>query len=169
MAFESRILGARGSLHAVGLAVLVTASSACAMAGFGGALQLNVTDLQTRQVTILVDAGISDARIIELDPTGEVELGTGSVTIDRYVLHRTGFGSSGSIGYFLCPKPCADPLVGYVVAYSPEQVFTPSGQLELHFRIDSTGGGQQEIRRVIRADMLPGLWQSPRIEARPGG
>lgn len=140
----------------------------CAMAGFGG-LHLNVTDRQTRQVIINIEAGADDARVVEVDSAGDVELGVGSTTIERYVLHRTGFGNSVATGYFLCPKPCADPLAAYVVAYSPEQVFDADGQLELRFRIVNADGSSRELIRTVEPEMLPGLWQDPRIDASGAG
>jgi hypothetical protein len=153
------------SLASVLLVVLVGAAAGCGMAGFGGSLQLNVTDQQTRTLTIEIDGGADDARVIEIDAQGEVELGTGKVTIDRYALHRTRFGSSDASAYFLCPKPCSDPLSNYLVAYSPEQVFRADGQIELRFRIESADGTSQELSRAINAEMLPALWQEPKIEA----
>lgn len=159
--------GTRSRPRRVG-ALLVVSSlvllQACAMAGFGG-LRLNVTDRQTRQVVITVDAGSDDARVLEVNSTGEVEIGIGPTTIERYVLHRTGFGNTVATGYFLCPKPCTDPLAGYVVAYSPEQIFAPDGQLELRFRIVSADGSTRELTRTVEPEMLPDLWQDPRIDA----
>ena len=154
-----------GALTIIGTLALL---QACAMAGFGG-LQLNVTDQQTRQVVIGIDAGADDARVVEVDPAGEVELGVGRTTIERYVLHRTGFGNSAATGYFLCPKPCSDPLAGYVVAYSPEQVFDPDGALELRFRIVNADGSTRELTRTVEPEMLPELWQNPRIDASAAG
>jgi hypothetical protein len=150
------------------VSALTVASTACAMAGFGGALQLNVTDEQIRPLIIEVQGGAPDARLIEIDSTGEVEIGSGTARIDRYVIHRTTFGRNLAVGYFLCPKPCADPLASYLVAYSPDQLFDPDGELELRFRIVSAGG-TQEIARSISAEMLADLWQTPTIEVGPTG
>lgn len=147
---------------------LVMTSTACAMAGFGGSLQLNITGQETRAVVIAVDGGTAEARVYEIDATGEIELGTGQATIERYVLQRTRLGADAGIGYFLCAKPCTDPLRSYLVAYSPEQIFTADGQLELRFRIVDAAGGAQDVTRTISADMLPALWQTPRIEAGAG-
>ena len=147
---------------------LSMAASGCAMAGFGGALQLNITDRQTRQLTIEIDGGGADARIFEVGMEDEVELGTGSATIDRYLLHRAAFGSSVAVGYFLCPKPCNDPLNDYLAAYSPDQIFNADGGLELRFRILSDDGISEDITRTINPEMLPALWQNPRIAAGSG-
>jgi len=163
--------GTRPKPRRVGALTIVcslTLLNACAMAGFGG-LQLNVTDQQTRQVVISIDAGSDDARVVEIDATGEVDIGVGRTTIERYVLHRTGFGSAAATGFFLCPKPCADPLAGYVVAYSPERIFSPDGQLELHFRIVNPDGSSRELTRSVEPEMLPDLWQNPRIDASASG
>jgi len=150
------------------LAVVVGAGAACGMAGFGGALQFNVTDQQTRQLTVRVNSG-ADGLVVELNASGDVELGSGSVEIDRYLLQRSTFGSSSAIGYFLCAKPCTDPLSQYIVAYSPEHVFVASGQLELKFRVVSAEGSSEEVTRTINAEMLPSLWQTPTIEMGFGG
>jgi hypothetical protein len=148
------------------LVVIVSmASSGCGMAGFGGALQLNITDRQTRQLTIEIEGGSADARVFQVNVDGEIELGIGSATIDRYVVHRATFGSGVAVGYFLCPKPCSDPLNNYLVAYSPDQIFNADGELELRFRILSDGGTSEDITRTINAEMLPTLWQNPRIAA----
>jgi hypothetical protein len=159
----------RGWAGHAALVSFVLASAGCAMAGFGGSLELNITGQQTRAVVIAIDAGAADARVYEIDATGEIELGTGRATIERYVLQRASLGSDAAIGFFLCPKPCTDPLRSYVVAYSPEQVFTANGELQLHFRIVNAEGTAQEVTRTIRADMLPALWESPRIEASASG
>ena len=162
-----RRVGRRWAL-ALALAALVGAGAACGMAGFGGSLQLNITDQQTRQLGVRVDAGV-DGLVVELNASGDVELGSGSVEIDRYLLQRTSFGSSPATGYFLCAKPCTDPLSSYLVAFSPEHVFVASGQLELRFRIVSADGDTEEITRSINAEMLPDLWQRPTIELGAGG
>jgi hypothetical protein len=104
--------------------------------------------------------------LVEIDSAGEVDLGTGSARIDRYVLHRATFGRDVAVGYFLCPKPCSDPLSAYLVAYSPDRLFNPDGELELRFRIVATEG-TEEIARSITAEMLPDLWESPTITAGP--
>ena len=145
--------------------ILSMAASGCGIAGFGGALQLNITNQQTRQLTIEIDGGSADARVFEVGTEGEIELGTGNATIDRYLLHRTTFGSSAAVGYFLCSEPCRDPLNDYLVAYSPDQIFNADGKLELRYRILSNGGISEDIARTINPEMLPALWQNPRIEA----
>jgi hypothetical protein len=140
------------------------------MAGFGGALQLNITSQETRVLVVEVDAGASDSQIVEIGPAGEeTNLGMGSASIDRYALHRTRLGNSSATGYFVCAAPCNDPLTAYLVAYSPEQVFTADGELELRFRITSADGTSQDLTRTVSPDMLPALWQTPRIEARASG
>jgi hypothetical protein len=151
------------------LAALIGLTSACAMAGFGGALQLNITGQETRALRVEIDAGATESRILEVDPAGDVDLGAGRVTIDRYVLHRARLGSTSATGYFLCLQPCSDPLSNYLVAYSPEQVFTSDGQLELRFRIVAADETSQELIRTIRAEMLPALWENPVLEARAAG
>ncbi len=167
MRAESRECGRRSRLPILALTVLWLTSAACSMAGFGGALQLNITDGQTRQLTIAIDGGSADARVFEIEAAGEVELGTGSATIERYLLHRATFGSGVALGYFLCPKPCSDPLSSYLVAYSPDQIFNATGTLELHLRVVSASGSSQELTRTISPEMLPSLWENPRIAAGP--
>lgn len=162
---STRFRGVRWRL-ALSAAVVTLASTACAMAGFGGALQLNVTDEQIRPLSIEIQGGAPDARLIEINSSGEVELGSGTARIDRYAIHRTTFGAELAVGYFLCSKPCSDPLSGYLVAYSPDQLFIPDGMLELRFRIVSAAGSQ-EVARSITAEMLLDLWQSPAIEIGP--
>ena len=155
-------------LLTLALMATVGAGAACGMAGFGGALELNVTDQQTRQLRVRVDSG-TDGLVVELHASGDVELGSGSVEIDRYLLQRSTFGSSRAIGYFLCAKPCTDPLSSYLVAFSPEHIFVASGQLELRFRVVSADGHSEEISRSINAEMLPDLWRTPTIELGFGG
>ena len=150
------------------LALLLAATAGCGMAGFGGALQLNITDKQSRELIIVVDGG-AGAQLLELDADREVDIGTGTARIERYVVQRATFGSGVAVGYFLCPKPCIDPLTSYVIAYSPDQLFNPDGQLELRFRVVSESGSSEELTRLINAEMLPSLWQNPTIEARSGG
>ncbi len=150
------------------LTVAVLLTTACGLAGFGGSLQLNITDRQTHELTITVDGGSPNARLFEVQANGEIELGTGSATITRYVLQRTTFGRGVSTGYFLCPKPCTDPLNTYLVAYSPDQLFRPDGQLELRFRVLSEDGSSEDLARTVNAEMLPALWDSPTIEIMSG-
>ena len=160
----------RGSLIALfALSLFSVAAAGCGMAGFGGALTLNITDQQTRTLTIEVDGGSSDARLLEITSSGEIEIGTGSATIDRYVLQRATFGQGVAVGYFLCPKPCTDPLSSYLVAYSPDQIFNADGRLELRFRIASSDGSSQDLTRLVNGEMLPALWSEPRIAAGPSG
>ena len=150
------------------LCIALMFSTACSIAGFGGSLQLNVTNMQSRELTIHVRGTDAEARVVEIDANGENELGTGSVEINRYVLQRATFGSSSVVGLFLCAKPCPNPLSSYVVAYSPDQLFTSDGELQLVFRIVSAQGMAEEFSRVITAEMLPNLWRNPTIETGPG-
>ena len=39
------------------------------------------------------------------------------------------------------------------------------GKLELRFRILSDDGASEDITRIINPEMLPALWQNPRISA----
>ncbi len=163
------LTGARGGKPGpatVAALALVVTTAGCAMAGFGGALQLNITDEQIRPLAIEVSGGSADARLLEIDNDVEVELGTGTARIERYVLHRATFGRDVAVGYFLCPKPCSDPLSSYLVAYSPDRLFNPAGELELRFRIVAADGSE-EIMRSVTAEMLPDLWESPTITAGP--
>jgi len=163
-------IGPRRALRGGALMVLLAGAAGCAMAGFGGALQLNITSQESRVLAIEIDAGASDARIVEIGPAGEeTELGTGRASIDRYVLHRTRLGSSSATGFFVCVAPCTDPLSAYLVAYSPEQVFTADGELQLRFRITAADGSSQDLTRTVTPEMLPALWETPRIEARASG
>ena len=150
------------------LFIALMVSTACAIAGFGGSLQLNVTDMQSRELMIRVRATDAEAQVAEIDANGATDLGTGSVEINRYVLQRATFGSSSVVGLFLCSKPCPDPLSSYLVAYWPDQLFTADGELQLHFRITSGQGMAEEITRVITVEMLPSLWRNPTIETGPG-
>lgn len=168
MPLDSRSFAYRCGAPILLVAILSMAASGCGMAGFGGALQLNITNRQTRQLTIEIDGGSADARVFEIETDGEVELGRGSVRIDRYLLHRATFGNGVAAAYFLCAKPCNDPLNDYLVAYSPDQIFIADGKLELRFRILSEDGISEDIRRTVNAEALPALWQDPRIEAGSG-
>ncbi len=169
MRFES-LRGGRGNWpQLLTLAVILGTASACGLAGFGGSLQLNITDSQARELIINVDGGAAGAQLLEIAAAGEVALGTGTARIDRYVLRRTTFGDGVSVAYFLCPKPCTDPLNTYLVAYSPDQLFNADGRLELRFRVVFEGGRSEEMTRLISAEMLPSLWRNPTIEAKAGG
>ena len=150
------------------LCIALVVSTGCAIAGFGASLRLNVTDMQSREVTIRVRGTDADSSVAEIDANGVNELGTGRVEINRYVLQRATFGSSSSAGLFLCSKPCPDPVSSYLVAYSPDQLFTAEGELLLQFRIISGEGMAEEITRVITAEMLPNLWRNPIIETGSG-
>jgi hypothetical protein len=132
------------------LAVILVTAAGCGIAGFGGSLQLNITDRQTREPIINVDGGAAGAQLIEIVASAEVAIGTGTARIDRYVLHRTTFGNAIAVAYFLCPKPCADPLSTYLVAYSPDQLFKPDGRLELRFRIVFEDRRSEEMTRMIK-------------------
>lgn len=169
MSFKSPVRGRSRGLQLLGVATILATATACGMAGFGGSLRLNITGRQTRELIINVDGGAADARLVEIVTAGEVELGNGTARIDRYVLHRATLGNGVSVAYFLCPKPCADPLSTYLVAYSPDQLFDPAGELELHFRVVFEGGRSEELTRLINAEMLPSLWRDPTIEAKTGG
>ena len=169
MRFES-LASVRGNWpQLLTLAVILGTAAACGMAGFGGSLQLNITDRQTRELLINVDGGAADAQLLEIAASGEIALGTGTARIDRYLLHRATFGNGAAVAYFLCPKPCTDPLSTYLVAYSPDQLFNPDGRLELRFRVVFEGGRFEEMTRLINAEMLPSLWRNPTIEAKAGG
>ncbi len=149
------------------LAVILVAATACGIAGFGGSLQLNITDSQTRELIINVDGGAA-AQLIEIAVSGDVVIGTGTARIDRYILARTTFGNAGAVAYFLCPKPCTDPLNTYLVAYSPDQLFKPDGRLQLRFRVVFQDGRSEEMTRLINAEMLTSLWRNPTIEVKAG-
>ena len=148
------------------LALLLVAGLAagCGMAGFGGALQLNITDLQSRDLTIRVVGPASDTRLVEIDNDTDTEIGRGRAEIDRYVIQRATFGRGVAVGLFLCAKPCTAPLDAYLVAYSPDQLFAADGELQLRFRIEPTDGVVEEISRTISAEELPSLWQQPIVE-----
>ena len=169
MRFKSPVRGRYSCPELLVLATVLATATACGMAGLGGSLQLNITDRQTRELIINVDGGAADARLVEIVTAGEVELGNGTARIDRFVLHRATFGNGVSVAYFLCAKPCADPLSTYLVAYSPDQLFDPAGELELHFRVVFEGDRSEELTRLINAEMLPSLWRNPTIEAKTGG
>lgn len=145
-----------GALVAVGLL------GGCAMAGLGSGLELNVTDLQTRQLTIRVEVP-AGARILETRTGGEVELGTGSATIERYVLQRATFGRDLATGLFLCESQCTRPLETFLVASSADQLFAPSGELRLQFRIE-TANGSEELSRIVTPGMLEDLWSDPELQ-----
>lgn len=149
--------------------LLITALSAgCSIAGFGGALQLNITDLQSRDLTIRVVGSTGDARLVEINNDAESEIGRGTAEIDRYVLQRATFGRGAAVGFFLCPKPCPAPLDAFLAAYSPDQLFAPTGELQLRFRIEPSDGVTAEISHTITAEMLPSLWQEPVVEVGSG-
>ncbi len=168
MRFKS-LAGVRGNgPQLLSLAVILGTASACGMAGFGASLQLNITDRQTRELIINVDGGAAGAQLLEIVVSGEVEIGTGTARIDRYLLHRATFGDGVAVAYFLCPKPCPDPLSTYLVAYSPDQLFNPDGRLELRFRVVFEDGRSEEMTRRVNAEMLPALWRNPTIEAKVG-
>lgn len=142
--------------------VLVALVAGCSMAGFGSSLELNITDLQTRRLTIRVQAP-EGARIVETRTSGEVELGTGSATIERYVLQRATFGRGVATGLFLCEAECTRPLETFVVANSTEQLFSPTGELRLQFRIE-TDSGPEELSRIVTPGMLEELWTEPELQ-----
>lgn len=152
-------------LGLVPTAALVGILAGCAMAGFGSSLELNITDLQTRRLTIRVQ-GPSGARIVEARTDGEVELGTGSATIERYVLQRATFGRDVATGFFLCEAECTRPLETFLVASSTEQLFAPAGELRLQFRIE-TEDGPEEFSRIVTPGMLERLWNDPQLQVGP--
>lgn len=137
-------------------ATTMTFAGACALAGFGSSLELNITDLQTRPLLVRVEAP-SGARIVESRSSGDVELGTGSATIERYVLQRATFGRGVGTGLFLCETGCERPLDTFLVASSSEQLFAPVGELRLQFRME-TEGGVEEVSRIVTPAMLEDLW-----------
>jgi len=151
--------------RAVGLLLGVAAIAllgGCSMAGLGGGLELNVTDLQTRQLMIRVQAP-SGARIVETRTSGDVELGTGSAAIERYVLQRATFGRDIATGLFLCEGECTRPLETFLVAASSDNLFAPTGELRLQFRIE-TDDGPEELSRIVTPAMLEELWSDPELQ-----
>ncbi|MFQ5742062.1 MAG: hypothetical protein ACE5HV_00575 [Acidobacteriota bacterium] len=148
--------------------ICLVACLAAACSGFsplsGGSLQLNTTDVQSRAISIHVRAGESSAQLLEIGAAQEVEVGQGTATIDRYLLQRVTFGQTLAAGLFLCKKPCTHPTADYLVAYSPDQLFAPDGELRLRFRVVHADGPSEEISRIINPEMLPQLWRQPLIE-----
>lgn len=164
MALGTSMAQRPAATRALLLLAAMLAATACGVAGFGGSLQLNITDLQSRELSVLVRGPAADARLVEIVNNVDHELGTGSARIDRYLLQRATFGRGVAVALFLCPKPCRQPIDSYLVAYSPDQIFTADGELQLHFRIEPTSGVVEEISRTITAEMLPALWERPVVE-----
>jgi hypothetical protein len=140
------------------------------MSAFGGSsLQLNVTDVQARDLQIRLSAPSADAQLLEITSTGETVLGEGSSSIDRYVLQQVRFGQGRASGLFLCAKPCSRPTETFLVAYSEDQLFISTGELRLRFRVEPTEGIAEELTHIIGPEMLPDLWTQPVIEITSGG
>jgi len=151
------------------LALLVTAGCNGLSAFGGSALQLNITDVQSRDLRIRLSGPDADARLVELTSSGERVLGQGTVTIERYVLQRVSFGQGRVGGLFLCAKPCSRPTEAFLVAYSPDQLFVADGELRLQFRVEPSSGITEELTHIISPGMLSDLWRQPLIEIPSGG
>jgi hypothetical protein len=135
------------------------------MAAFGGSsLQLNVTDVQARDLEIRLIGADEGSRLIEITSSGETVLGQGTFTIERYVLQQVRFGQGRVGGIFLCAKPCSRPTETFLVAYSPDQLFISSGELRLQFRVEPPSGIAEELTHIIGPEMLSDLWAQPVIE-----
>lgn len=152
------------------VAAIAWMATGCEMAPFGGggSLQLNVTDVQTRALSVRVNAADREARILEVGLTEETELGQGSATVDRYVLQRVTFGPQLAVGLFLCAKPCSRPTEDYLVAYSPDQLFSADGELRLQFRVVHSGDASEELSRIIGPQSLLDLWRQPVVAIEVG-
>jgi hypothetical protein len=151
--------------------VAVLAVAGCnGMSAFGGSsLQLNVTDVQARDLEIRLTGADDESRLIEITSSGETVLGQGTFTIERYVLQQVRFGQGRVGGLFLCAKPCSRPTENFLVAYSPDQLFVSSGELRLQFRVEPAAGIAEEITHIIGPEMLSDLWNQPVIEVSSGG
>jgi hypothetical protein len=149
---------------------LLVAAGCSGLSAFGGSsLQLNITDVQSRDLQIRLSGPDADANLVELNSSGESELGQGTVTIDRYVLQQVSFGQSRVGGLFLCAKPCSRPTEAFLVAFSPDQLFVAAGELRLQFRVEPSTGIAEELTHIISPGMLPDLWRQPVIEIGSGG
>ena len=154
----------------VALLALFGTTACSGLAPFGGSsLQLNATDVQSRDLRIRLSGPDTDARLLEITSSGETALGQGTATIDRYVLRQVSFGQGQAEGLFLCAKPCSRPTETFLVAYSPDQLFVSTGELRLEFRVELPSGIVEEHTHIIRPEMLPELWQQPVVELTPGG
>ena len=158
------------TLSVVAVLALLVAAGCNGLSAFGGSsLQLNITDVQSRDLQIRLSGPDAEARLFEITSSGETELGQGTLTIDRYVLQRVSFGRGQAGGLFLCAKPCSRPTEAFLVAYSPEQLFVASGELRLQFRIEPSSGVAEELTHIISPGTLPDLWRQPLIEIPAGG
>jgi hypothetical protein len=158
-----------GFVPVVAVLALLVAAGCNGLSAFGGSsLQLNITDVQSRDLQIRLSGPDADARLVELNSSGETVLGQGAVTIERYVLQRVRFGQSRVAGLFLCAKPCSRPTEAFLVAFSPDQLFTSDGELRLQFRVEPSSGIEEELTHIISPGMLPDLWRQPVIEIPSG-
>jgi len=159
-----------GIVPVVAVLALLFAAGCNGLSAFGGSsLQLNITDVQSRDLRIRLSGPDADARLVEITSSGETVLGEGTVTIERYVLQQVHFGQSRVGGLFLCAKPCRRPTEAFLVAYSPDQLFVSDGELRLQFRVEPSVGIAEELTHIISPGMLPDLWRQPVIEISPGG
>lgn len=149
---------------AVVLGLSLAACSMGSFGGFGGGLNLNVTGVQSRVLAIEIAAGDADARIVRLDAGQEIELGQGTVTIDRYLIQQVTFGDRLATGLFLCEAPCENPVGAFIVAYSPDRLFESDGELQLRFRVVQPDDSSQEVSQNVGPQMLPSLWREPAIQ-----
>ena len=154
----------------VAILALLVASGCNGLSAFGGSsLQLNITEVQSRDLQIRLSGTEAEARLVELTSSGETVVGEGTATINRYVLQQVRFGQGRAEGLFLCAKPCSRPTEAFLVAYSPDQLFVSDGELRLQFRIEPSSGIAEELTHIISPGMLPDLWQQPIIEIPPAG
>ena len=159
-----------GILPVVAVLALSVAAGCNGMSAFGGSsLQLNITDVQSRDLLIRVSGPSADARLVEISSSTETVLGEGTFTVQRYVMQRVRFGQSRAEGLFLCAKPCSRPTEAFLVAYSPDQVFVAAGELRLRFRVEPSSGIAEELTHIISPEMLDDLWRQPLIEIASGG
>ena len=171
---QSRWLGwlpsISGILPLVAVLALLVAAGCSGLTALGGSsLQLNITDVQSRDLRIRLSSPVSGASLVEVASSGETVLGQGTFTIDRYVLQQVHFGQGRAEGLFLCAKPCSRPTEAFLVAYSPEQLFVSDGELRLQFRVEPSSGIVEELTHIISPGMLPELWRQPIIEITSGG
>jgi hypothetical protein len=153
----------------VAVLTLLIAAGCNGLSAFGGSsLQLNITDVQSRDLQIRLSGPDADASLVELSSSGETVLGQGTVTIERYVLQQVSFGQSRVGGLFLCAKPCSRPTEAFLVAFSADQLFAATGELRLQFRVEPSTGIAEELTHIISPGMLPDLWRQPVIEIGSG-
>jgi hypothetical protein len=154
-----------GIVPVVAVSALLVAAGCNGLSAFGGSsLQLNITDVQSRDLRIRLSGPDADARLLELTSSGETSLGQGMVSIERYVLQQVSFGQSRVRGLFLCAKPCSRPTEAFLVAFSQDQLFDAAGELRLQFRVEPSSGIAEELTHIISPGMLPDLWRQPLIE-----